>query len=332
MRSLICYGDVIMEAEEPDKIIVKLEKKILLLKEQLKQSERIRTLSIENLAKLVKNLHKQVDERTENLRKINEQLKVAQDQMIQSEKLASLGGLIAGVAHEINNPVNFIKSNFVLQKQKVHSILWRLSQLLDDDEGKEVLQLFSRDFDEIEESHKYIATGIERVEKIVSSLSTFVRTSHEFEKGEVNHILDEVLYLLSSQIKNITLQKEYGELPAIDCLPLQLSQVFMNVLLNAIYAANMIHSDLESVVKIKTYTEDDTVIVEISDNGPGIEEKALNKVFDPFVTTKPVGSGSGMGLSISYNIVVELHHGKILASNLENGGALFRIILPIKFL
>ena len=272
-----------------------------------------------------------------------ENLKGAQSQLVHSEKMASLGQLTAGIAHEINNPVNFISSGMSSLKMSLDAlkeIVEEYSRLDEGDDASEVLESIK----ELKEDHEYeelmeelddlmkdVNYGVTRTIEIVKGLRVFSRLDEEeVKKANINENLDATLVLLRNKTKNrIKISKYYDEnMTQIDCYPGQLNQVFMNILNNGIQAIPEERKDGE----IKLYTEEteDTVIVRLTDNGVGIPEKIKNRIWEPFFTTKAVGVGTGLGMSITYGII-EKHKGRIELNSEEGKGTEFAIYLPKKF-
>ena len=267
-----------------------------------------------------------------------EDLKATQQQLIQAEKMASLGELTAGIAHEINNPINFVSANIqplkddmadllkivtgyekVIKEKKLEKEFEEVKQLNQDAAQKLTIQ-------EINNLLKGIEEGAMRTSEIVRGLRNFSRMDQNvFKKANLNDSLESTLTLLHSTYKNrIEIVKEYGNIPDIDCFPGQINQVFMNVLSNAIQAI-----PLEGSIFIKTWLDGNMVKVSMRDTGAGITEEVRKKIFDPFFTTKEVGKGTGLGLSISYGIV-EKHNGEIEVFSIPGKGAEFIISIPIQ--
>ena len=257
-----------------------------------------------------------------------EQLQQAQTRLLQAEKMSSLGELVAGVAHEINNPVNFVKNNFALVDTAVRKIEDQLKAILPDDEGgRRAMNLFREHFETVEQSAANHKIGTKRIAGIVQSLLAFSRHDEaDYKANDLNELLEETLIILSNQAKKVEVEKRLGELPMVDCNGSQLAQVFLNLLSNALYAAKLAVTGPK--VTIETGTDEGSVWIAVSDNGQGIADDVKDSLFDPFVTTKPVGEGTGMGLAISYNIVND-HNGEIWVED-ANPGARFKLSVPIK--
>jgi signal transduction histidine kinase len=266
-------------------------------------------------------------------------LEDAQGQLLQSEKMASVGQLAAGVAHEINNPIGFVNSNLGSLKGQVESLLSVLSAyeevenalkgqpdlLASLQQAKIAADLdFLRDdiLDLINES----LDGVQRVKKIVENLRDFSRVdASEWHYANLEQGLESTLNIVWNEIKyKAEVIREYAGLPDVECIAAQINQVFMNLLVNAAHA---IHE--QGVVTVRTGCAGDEVWVEIADNGEGIAPENLSHIFDPFFTTRAVGKGSGLGLSISYGII-EKHHGRIEVESELGRGTRFRIGLPVR--
>jgi PAS domain S-box-containing protein len=270
----------------------------------------------------------------------NKQLEQAQMQLLQSEKMAAIGLLAAGVAHEINNPIGYVSSNLgtleryladifvVLDKYAEaeallgagHPLLQELGQI----KAKSNIGHVREDARSlIAESHQ----GLQRVKDIVLDLRDFSHFSNEEEWvwADVHQGLESTLNVVWNELKyKCDVVKEYGDLPQIYCLPSQLNQVFMNLLVNAAQAIKE-----RGTVTIRTGREGERIWVEVSDTGSGIPPEIIPRLFDPFFTTKPVGKGTGLGLSVSFKIV-EKHHGRIEVRSEVGKGATFRVILPVQ--
>ncbi len=286
----------------------------------------------------------------EELQQTLEELKDAQASLIQSEKMSSLGQLVAGVAHEINNPVNFIHGNLPYLDKYFQDILGlvKICQNHNLSQGQEVIdyledvdiQFIVEDLPKVVESMKI---GTERIRQIVKSLKTFSRVDgSELKPVDIHAGIDSTLMILqvrtkpSSTCGGIIVNKNYGQIPLIECYGGQLNQVFMNILSNAIDALEDYASStnftcpFKGEITISTEIVNGFVQIKFQDNGPGIPEQIRAKLFDPFFTTKPVGKGTGLGLSISYKIVTEKHHGRLYCLSEPNCGAIFVVEIPIR--
>jgi two-component system NtrC family sensor kinase len=241
------------------------------------------------------------------------ELKNAEVQLVQSEKMASLGRLVAGVAHEINNPVSFIAAN-------VAPLRRRLAEAAEG-AGPELTSLVR----EAEDIVQVMARGAERTAAIVKDLRSFSRLQEATRKrADLHEGVEVSLRLLEPRWRGrITLHRDYGVLPLVECDPGQMNQVFMNVLANACEAITGTGN-----IWVSTRPEGDTVSVTIRDDGPGIAPEAVGHIFDPFFSTKDVGRGTGLGLAISHGVVAA-HGGRIEVETVPGAGASFRIVLPV---
>lgn len=278
--------------------------------------------------------------RNKELTELNARLSETQAQLMQSEKLASIGQLAAGVAHEINNPIGYIFSNFNTLETYMSQVFDMLSAYFDAQRFIEspkvveqlVLMRKDADLDYLIEDSRNLMTetkeGITRVKKIVQDLKDFSRVDAktEWEWTDLHRGIDSTLNILANEIKyKADVVKAFGEIPDIECLASQINQVMMNLLINAAHAIG----PERGTITIRTGAEEANVWIEVSDTGSGIPKEVLPRIFDPFFTTKPVGKGTGLGLSLSYGIV-QRHHGRIDVASEVGKGTTFRITLPIK--
>jgi len=288
------------------------------------------------------------------LEKALAELQNTQAQLIQTEKMSSLGQLIAGVAHEINNPVNFIYGNVDYVRDYVQELI-QLLQLYQDNypnptpEIKEQTSAIDISFlmEDLPKVLSSMEMGADRIREIVQSLRSFSRTDEAAMKPvDIHEGLENTLLILQNQLKSydqfpdIQVTKEYGDLPLVECYPGQLNQVFMNIISNAVDAIKADSSwveisnqnpDIKPHIQIRTTIDNsDDVGIEITDNGPGMTTEVRKRLFDPFFTTKPVGKGTGLGLSISYQIIVEKHKGTINCWSEAGKGSTFHIKIPIR--
>ena len=276
----------------------------------------------------------------EELKQLNARLSDAQDKLMQSEKLASIGQLAAGVAHEINNPIGFIFSNFGTLERYLDDLFQMLSAYEQAEPAlagtpvaaqlKALREKVELDFlkEDIPTLMNESKDGITRVRNIVQNLKDFSRvdTSQEWVLADLHHGISSTLNIVNNEIKyKADVVKEFGEIPDIECLPSELNQVFMNLLVNA---AHSIQTE-RGLITIRTGTEGDTVWVDVEDNGGGIAKENLGRIFDPFFTTKAVGKGTGLGLSLSYGIVKK-HFGQIDVFSEVGVGTRFRVSLPVQ--
>ncbi|MEG4008193.1 ATP-binding protein [Microcoleus sp. Pol11C1] len=286
-------------------------------------------------------LEDRVEQRTEELTAALHELKHTQIQLIQTEKMSSLGQMVAGVAHEINNPVNFIHGNLEYANEYIINLLNLLSlyqqeypqqtEAIAEEIAEIELDFLREDLLKLLESMKI---GSERIRQIVLSLRNFSRLDEaQMKLVDIHEGIDNTLLILSSRLKQgIEVIKNYGELPEIECYPAQLNQVFMNILVNAIDALeesgdNYKKSKIPQILIQTQKLDSSQILVRISDNGPGISLAIQSKLFDPFFTTKEPGKGTGIGLAICYQIV-EKHRGKIQVISSLGRGAEFAITLP----
>lgn len=320
--------------------------------------------SLNTLEKYNQNLEFVVEERTEELQLKNQELqstlhnlKETQSHLIQAEKMSSLGQMIAGIAHEINNPVSFIQCNLsplttycqdlldlIQDYQKSYPDDVRLAEKIEDID----LEYIEEDLPKLVES---MNMGTHRIHEIILSLKNFSRIDQaNLKEADIHEGIESTLLILQHRLKSarnngrtIQLQKEYGDLPLVECYPGELNQVFMNILANGIEVleSEIVDSRVdvdprgveveEGILRIHTeyHSSADIVIIQIQDNGPGMESQTAEKVFDPFFTTKPVGKGTGLGLSISYKIIVEHHKGMLKCYSEPGQGARFEIEIPV---
>ncbi len=275
-----------------------------------------------------------------DLKELNTKLSDAQTKLMQSEKLASIGQLAAGVAHEINNPIGFIFSNFGTLEQYLQDLF----QMLDVYEQAEAsvgdaaavarIRNLRADLDidylkdDIPNLMRESRDGIQRVRKIVQDLKDFSRVDarQEWEPVDLHAGIDSTLNIVNNEIKyKADVVKNYGPLPEVQCLPSEMNQVFMNLLVNAAHAITA----ERGTITITTGVQDASVWVEVADTGTGIAAENLQRIFDPFFTTKPVGHGTGLGLSLSYGIV-QKHAGRMEVTSEIGAGTRFRVTIPIK--
>jgi PAS domain S-box-containing protein len=273
----------------------------------------------------------------QDLDAVNQGLEKAHGQLLQSEKMASIGQLAAGVAHEINNPIGFVYSNLGSLKVQVKNLM----TVLDTYEKAEPVLAAHPDLLAAIEQAKLAADleflhddmvnlinesidGVHRVKKIVDNLKDFTHVdSSEWQFANLEQGLESTLNIVWNEIKyKAEVKKEYAGLPEIECIAAQLNQVFMNLLVNAAYAI-----EERGTITLRTGFDDKEVWVEVEDTGKGISPEHLNKIFEPFFTTKPVGKGTGLGLSLSYSIV-QRHHGRLEVRSELGKGAAFRVVLP----
>jgi len=296
-------------------------------------------------------LEAKVTERTQELRQSNDDLskaisdlKEAEMQLVESEKMASLGQLTAGIAHEINNPINFVTSNGKPLKRDVDMVITMLNEIetitLSDEpveEKKKKIDDLKQeyDFDYLKTEIDYLLNGINegssRTAEIVKGLRIFSRLDEDdLKKANINEGLDSTLVIVNNQLDNrIEVVKQYGDLPLVECFPGKLNQVFLNIMTNGLYAIKERFKEAKGgLLTVSTNANGDSVTVRIKDNGTGMDEATKKKLFEPFFTTKDVGEGTGLGLSIAYNTIAK-HNGTINVNSALGEGTEFIIELPI---
>ncbi|MCC5622968.1 ATP-binding protein [Nostoc sp. CHAB 5715] len=305
------------------------------------------------LEKSKEELEERVEERTIELKNTLEELQRTQSQIIQSEKMSSLGQLVAGVAHEINNPVNFIHGNLTHVQEYTQDLLAlvQLYQQHDSNPAAEI-QTAGEDIDleflqsDLPKMLSSMRVGTDRIRQIVLSLRNFSRMDEaEFKQVDIHEGIDSTLMILQHRLKGkpeqpeIEVIKDYDNVPPVECYAGQLNQVFMNILVNAIDAleennTKRTYQEIEnnpSRIKIRTSVVNSTWLqVAIADNGVGISKEFQQRIFDPFFTTKPIGKGTGMGMSISYQIVTQKHGGKLECFSTAGEGTEFVIQVPLQ--
>ncbi|NJM45649.1 MAG: PAS domain S-box protein [Alkalinema sp. RU_4_3] len=288
--------------------------------------------------------------KTQQLAEALKELQQTQLQLIQSEKMSSLGQLVSGIAHEINNPVNFIHGNLIHVQQYLRELTLLLStyreyQAFLPEEVLQLEQYIDVQFilQDIPKLMGSMQAGTQRIQDIVSSLRLF---SHLDESGckptDIHEGLDCTIRLLKSRLQAdplcqaISIECVYGDLPLVDCYGGELNQVFMNLLVNSIDAlasrqASVLNTrdTFVPMIMVTTKQIQNEVLIKITDNGTGIPKEVQKRIFDPFFTTKAIGKGTGMGLPISYQVIVDRHKGKLSFTSIPNEGTTFKIQLPL---
>ncbi|MEG4348316.1 ATP-binding protein [Microcoleus sp. LAD1_D3] len=270
-----------------------------------------------------------------------QELKQTQSQLIQTEKMSSLGQMVAGIAHEINNPVNFIGGNIDYANQYIEDLadlvtLYQEYYPNPPDAILERIEDIELEFlrEDLPKTLSSMKMGADRIREIVVSMRNFSRSDDgKMKLADIHEGIDSTLVILNHRLKQgIQVIKQYGKLPAVECYPAQLNQVFMNIISNAIDALEEVKKGDKGyapTIWISTeVTADNTVTVKIRDNGPGIASASVQQIFDPFFTTKSIGKGTGLGLAISYQILAK-HHGKIEVNSQIGQGTEFVITLPV---
>lgn len=276
--------------------------------------------------------------RSDQLQAVNLRLDELQSQLLQSEKLASIGQLAAGVAHEINNPIGFVSSNVNTLRGYVDKFVEALHVYAEaepamSDEWRDRLHTLRERIDldyliqDVRQLINESQDGIARVRKIVQDLKDFSRADQQQQRefADLHHCLESTLTIATNEIKyKADVVREYGDIPSVECVPSLLNQVFLNMLVNA---AQAIKGDVRGRITIRTGCDAHDAWVEIADTGSGIGAEDLKRIFEPFYTTKPPGIGTGLGLSVSYGIVKQ-HGGHIEVSSVVGEGTTMRIVLP----
>jgi len=290
-------------------------------------------ISHEKLEEYSQTLEQKVEERTYELREKNEALEgtlvelgAAQHQLIMQEKMASLGNLVAGVAHEMNNPIGAIHSSADVATRGIRKIRGFLQNKHGSDRPDNDNSQLERSLKLLRDNNQVIITASDRVAQIVQSLKAFAKLDEAtFQKIDLHENIDTTLTLIHHELKDkVTIIKKYGDIPYIQCYPSELNQVWMNLLRNAIQAI-----EDRGTIKIATSADETQVFVRISDTGKGIPPENVEKIFDPGFTTKGVGVGPGLGLSTVYNII-QKHNGDIKVESEVGKGTKFTISLPIE--
>jgi signal transduction histidine kinase len=271
-------------------------------------------------------LKQSLKEHAEELEETNIKLRQTQAQLVQKEKMVSLGNLVAGLAHEVNTPLGAINSN----ADTAQRIIKILSSIIEDkEEGpwtEEKKEKLNRVVEALNELNQSTAIGASRIDKVVKALRGFAQLdATEYQKADIHQGIEDTLTLLifNPELK-LEIEKDFSPLPEIYCNPGQLNQVFLNILTNAIEA-----TDRQGLIRIKTRRENENVVIQIEDNGRGISGEDLDKIFDPGYTTKGRGVGTGLGLSICYRIVSE-HGGSIEVDSEKGKGSTFTISIPLR--
>lgn len=306
-----------------------------------------------NNALMLKDMFERIKKQNKELKGLNKTLKDTQFHVIQKEKMAAIGELAAGVAHEINNPLGYLGSNLeTLSKfiPRIKTMIEEYRRFIKSVSSNEIFMeqhninegLSNVDYiekklkidfvvSEIGEIIKDSMDGVNRVSKIVKSLQNFAKTGFDDEitSNDLNMIIDEVILLLNNDLKNIaTIKKNYVVIPEVLCNRSQIGQVILSLITNSLQAIAS-QNRLDGKIIIETFREKDMVCCSICDDGPGIDQEMINRIFDPFFTTKEVGSATGIGLSISYDIIVKKYNGEFDVESIPNVKTIFKFKLPI---
>ena len=310
----------------------------------MKENERLVTEQNVQLEKKVHERTADLENRNTELHTAMNNLRMTQQQLVESEKLASIGQMTAGIAHEINNPINFVQSNVGPLKRDIDEILELLSQLAEIDENKDLLEQINHlksqyvklDVEYLKKEIQQLLNGIEdgskRTAEIVKGLRVFSRMDRsELILADINECLNSTLVVMKNMTRaEVTLNVELGEnIPKTYCYPGKLSQVFMNLVTNAVQATRLPNRQpIDRIINVRSYFNDNKICVEIQDNGKGIPTEIQDKIFEPFFTTKDVGEGTGLGLGIVAGIIGE-HNGQLSFTSSAADGTTFLITLPI---
>ncbi|NEQ78383.1 MAG: response regulator [Okeania sp. SIO2C9] len=322
------------------------------LQKQLQEKTEDQDRELQEKNRILEQMIEHLEKTNQKLKKRMEELQKAQLQLVQSEKMSTLGQLVAGVAHEINNPIGFIEGNIRYALEYVENLihlvtLYQNKSSTPHAEIQEYIEDMDMDF-LIEDFPKAIAsmkTGVERIRNISNALRTFSRKDNDQKVSfNIHDGIDSTLLILKHRIKDngehpaIEIIREYGELPEINCFPGKLNQVFMNIIANSIDAleesnVGRTFEEIEArhnriIITTEIDSENQQIIIRIKDNGMGMTEQVKQKIFDHLFTTKGVGKGTGLGLSISRQIVEEKHGGKLTCNSSLGEGTEFVIALP----
>ncbi|CAM4198093.1 ATP-binding protein [Roseateles saccharophilus] len=286
----------------------------------------------------VRRVQQELELNYERIKQTNSRLEEAQSQLLQSEKMASIGQLAAGVAHEINNPIGFVSSNLGSLRGYIEPLFALLTLLkkapaaaLPEDVREELVRVDAAiDLDYVQEDLPQLLheseDGLARVKKIVQDLKDFSRVDHaDWQDADLNAGLDSTLNVVMNEVKyKAEVRKHYGQLPPVRCIAAQLNQVFMNLIVNAAHAI----AERGTITLTTSATEEGWVCITVADTGSGMTEEVKRRIFEPFFTTKPVGKGTGLGLSLSFSIV-QKHGGRIEVETEPGRGTCFRVWIPV---
>jgi len=295
------------------------------------------TTELTNITNELEQKNKELNKKRDELEKAYSELKATQAQILQQEKMASIGQLAAGIAHEINNPIGFVSSNLgTLSKYAGRFLAYINAQQEVIDSSvpqtlREELALKRKELrinyisEDIRELISESSEGIERVKKIIWDLKSFSRVDQaELKHADLNECLESTINIVWNELKyKATVTKEYGDLPSTKCYPQQLNQVFVNLLINAVQAI-----EKQGEIKVRSWQDNGTILISVSDTGCGIPPEIQGRIFEPFFTTKDVGKGTGLGLSITYDIVKK-HDGDITVVSEPGKGTTFTVRIPV---
>jgi len=290
---------------------------------------------IRMIADQLERTNEQLNQSHKELEEKHQELKAAQAQLIQSEKMAGLGTLVAGVAHEINNPTNFVGSCTQDMETRLNEFQTFIMKMLGDNQDAETIQLFDDRFDPIFKNIAAVREGNDRIMQIVSELKIFSQLDEsEMKPNRLLPGLQSTIHIVETQCRNqVEIVTDFQADPVLVCRPARLNQVFMNMMINAIQAIKNRQARSDEAIfgrlHLSTVLNGNILEIRIRDNGEGIPEEIRSKLFEPFFTTKAVGGGTGLGLSISYGIVEE-HNGRIEVNSAIGEGTTFTVLLPLK--
>jgi hemerythrin-like metal-binding protein len=323
-------GDKTLEVIQKNQELLAEHEALRQLNEQLEERVQQRTAAIEQA-------NRQLQANNEELKQLNQKLESAHTQLLQSEKMASIGQLAAGVAHEINNPVGFVNSNlgtlgrYMMNMFEVIKAYETAEARVGGGTCPEVAEMkkkvdFAYLMEDIPSLLKESQDGLARVKRIVQDLKDFSHVDESnWQMANLEQGMDSTLNVVNNEIKyKAQVVRQYAGLPDIECMPSQLNQVFMNLLVNAAQAI-----EKNGSITVRSGKEGEMVWMEVEDTGKGIPAEHLSRIFDPFFTTKPVGKGTGLGLSLSYGIV-QKHHGRIEVHSEVGKGSRFRVWVPLQ--
>ncbi len=344
LEGFICFDSKDQKQDWNDKGAVPFYMLAGILVNSLKRKETEEQLrqSRNELRHLNATLEQKVEERSRQLGEV-------QQRLILGERMAAIGQLAAGIAHELNNPVGFVSMNFETLQEEIQIIVEvvqsykkalgavpgsreqeRLLSQAFELEKKYSLDFVLSDLDKLFEQSR---DGFQRISKIVNSMRNFSRSDsgEEFILFDLNRGLRDTLVLAHNNYKNhAEIQTELNAIPEIECVPGEINQVFLNIVVNAAQALEDAHMPRPGTIKVRTWADDNHVYCDIFNDGPTIEEEVRKRIFDAFFTTKPTGRGTGLGLSISYDIIVRKHNGILSVDSNEQDGTTFHIVLPVR--
>ncbi len=290
--------------------------------------------AFQKMADRIQKMRSELEQKVTELEIANRESQLAQDQLLQSTKMASLGQLVAGVAHELNNPISFIQGNIAPLREYCTALIQAVEELSENNEGADVLNKYDIEFikSDLPKLLGSFDEGTKRTREIISGLRNFSR-QEKAAYTEINfeNLIEKAIKFVEPQIKTrIEIQRQYAPLPKVWCVESQISQVFVNLFTNAIQSIKGEGKIWVSLAtETKGYGKDGGIRVSVQDSGSGIKEENLSKIFDPFFTTKAVGEGTGLGLSISYGIV-KSHGGEVKVRSKPGVGTEFIVTLPVR--